>query len=66
MKTKTLFTLTIDGLMAVGLMTTAWPQNAYVEKTVTSVSAAKTVPVTWENFVRAESDKMTDNRKGCS
>jgi len=58
MKTKTLFTLAIAGLMVTTLMTTAWAQKAHVEKTITSVSAEKTVPVTWKNFVRAESDKM--------
>ena len=61
MKMKTLFTHAIAGLMAACLMTTAWAGQAHVEQTVTAVSAEKAIPVTWKNFVRAESDKMFDS-----
>ena len=61
MKIKTLFTHAIAGLMAASLMTTAWAGQAHVEQTVTAVSAEKAIPVTWKNFVRAESDKMFDS-----
>ncbi len=58
MKTKHLFTLAMAGLMVSSLMTMAWAQQAHVENTISSLSATKAVPVTWKNFVRAESDKM--------
>jgi len=58
MNTKKFFTLALAGLMVLSLNVMAGAQQAHVEKTVTSVSTAKTTPVTWENFVRAESDKM--------
>jgi hypothetical protein len=35
---------------------TAWAQQAHVDS-VASAAAVETIPVTWENFVRAESDK---------
>jgi len=35
----------------------AWAQQAHVDKTSASLGAADTKPVTWDNFVRAESDK---------
>jgi hypothetical protein len=37
---------------------TAWAQKAHVDKTHTAIAAADTKPVTWDNWVRAESDKM--------
>jgi len=58
MKISSLIKVVLVGLMVSSLMTMAWAQKAHVEKTITSVSAEKTVPVTWKNFVRAESDKM--------
>ena len=58
MNTKKFFTLALAGLMVLSLNVMAGAQQAHVEKTVTSVSTTKTTPVTWENFVRAESDKM--------
>ena len=58
MNTKKFFTLALAGLMVLSLNVMVGAQQAHVEKTVTSVSTAKTTPVTWENFVRAESDKM--------
>jgi hypothetical protein len=35
----------------------AWAQQAHVDKTLASAATADTKPVTWETFVRAESDK---------
>jgi hypothetical protein len=35
----------------------AWAQQAHADKTHTAIAAADTIPVTWENFIRAESDK---------
>ncbi|MHC4433279.1 MAG: DUF1214 domain-containing protein [Planctomycetota bacterium] len=35
----------------------AWAQQAHVEKTHAAIAAAHTKPVTWDTFVRAESDK---------
>ena len=35
----------------------AWAQQAHVDKTLASASAADTKPVTWDTFVRAETDK---------
>jgi len=58
MNTKTLFTLAMAGLMVTSLISTAGAKQAHVDSTVTAISASKTVPVTWKNFVRAESDKM--------
>ena len=58
MKTKHLFTVVLAGMMAVSLTATAGAQQAHVEQTITSLSATKAVPVTWKNFVRAESDTM--------
>jgi hypothetical protein len=55
---KPLFTLVIAGMMAAAPMSSAVAGQAHVETSVTALSAAKTVPVTWKNFVRAESDKM--------
>ena len=51
-------TLLLAGLMATSLISTAWAKQAHVDKTISSISTSKTVPVTWKNFVRAESDKM--------
>ena len=58
MKTRKLITLALSGLMVSGLMATAWAQQAHVEQTLSSLSATEAVPVTWKNFVRAESDLM--------
>jgi len=58
MKTKHLFTLILVGLMISSLINTAGAKQVHVEKTIASVSTGKTIPVTWKNFVRAESDKM--------
>lgn len=58
MKTKHIFTLVLAGLVGVSLTATAGAQQAHVEQTISSLSANKAVPVTWKNFVRAESDKM--------
>lgn len=58
MKTKHVFTMVVAGLMAVSMAATAGAPQAHVEQTITSLSATKAVPVTWKNFVRAESDKM--------
>ncbi len=57
MKVKHLITLALVGFMLTSLLTPAWAGKAHVEQTVVSV-AGKTIPVTWKNFVRAESDKM--------
>jgi hypothetical protein len=35
----------------------AWAQQAHADKTHAAIAAADTIPVTWENFIRAESDK---------
>ena len=58
MKTIHVFTLVVAGLMAVSLAATAGAQQSHVEQTLSSLSTNKAVPVTWKNFVRAESDKM--------
>jgi hypothetical protein len=58
MKTKYLITMVVAGMMAVSLNAIAGAQQAHVEQTITSLSATKAVPVTWKNFVRAESDTM--------
>jgi small-conductance mechanosensitive channel len=50
--------LALAGLMATSLMSTAWAKQAHVDKTISSISTSKAIPVTWKNFVRAESDKM--------
>ncbi len=36
---------------------TAWAQQAHADKTLASAAAADAKPVTWDTFVRAESDK---------
>jgi hypothetical protein len=61
MKMKNLLTMVLVGLMVASLTLTAEAQQKNINKTITSVSATKTVPVTWKNFVRAESDKMFNN-----
>jgi hypothetical protein len=48
----------LTGLMVISLLPTATAQQAHVENTVAAIAATKTVPVTWKNFVRAETDKM--------
>ena len=58
MKVKYLSTLALAGMMAVSLAAIAGAPQAHVEQTITSLSATKAVPVTWKNFVRAESDTM--------
>jgi len=44
--------------MAPTLTGTAWAQKSHIENTISALSAHKEVPVTWKNFVRAESDRM--------
>jgi len=61
MKAKTLANLVLVGLMATSPITSAWAGQAHVEQTVTAVGIGKAIPVTWENFPRAESDKMFNN-----
>ena len=58
MRTFELSNLVLAGLMAVSLTAAAGAQEAHVEQTISSLSETKAVPVTWKNFVRAESDKM--------
>lgn len=58
MRTKPFFTMALAGLMMASLTTTAGAKEVHVDNTIASISASKTVPVTWKNFVRAESDKM--------
>ncbi|WP_458774562.1 DUF1214 domain-containing protein [Desulforhopalus sp. 52FAK] len=58
MKTCKLIKLVLAALMVTTLITTAGANQTHVDKTITSLSTVKTVPVTWKNFVRAESDKM--------
>lgn len=51
----------IIGLCLVGLCVTSnyiIAQQAHLDKTVTSLTTSETVSVTWDKFVRAESDKM--------
>ena len=57
MKKKYIFTV-VAGMMAVCLTATAVGQQVHVEQTITTLSETRAVPVTWKNFVRAESDKM--------
>ena len=50
----------IIGLCLVGLCVTSnyvIAQQAHLDKTVTSLTTSETVSVTWDNFVRAETDK---------
>jgi hypothetical protein len=61
MKTRTLFTLLIAGLTAASLAISVSANEAHVEQTVSEIRDKNTVPVTWKNFVRAESDKMLDS-----
>ena len=49
---------TLAGLVMTGLITTAAAKDAHTDQSIASLSAVQTVPVTWKNFVRAESDKM--------
>ncbi|WP_442508589.1 DUF1214 domain-containing protein [Novipirellula sp. SH528] len=58
MRTFKLLNLVLAGLMAVSLTATAGAQEAHVEQAIASLITHKAVPVTWKNFVRAESDKM--------
>lgn len=51
----------IIGLCLVGLWASSnhvIAQQAHLDKTVTSLTTSETVSVTWDKFVRAESDKM--------
>ena len=57
MKEKRLST-TLVSLLLFGLMGSVGAGQAHVDKTLTLISSSKTVPVTWKNFVRAETDKM--------
>jgi len=50
----------LTGIVAMQFVVTAppaWAQQAHVDRTLASASAADTIPVTWDTFVRAESDK---------
>ena len=58
MKSIILRHLAIASLMAPTLTGTAWAQKSHIENTISALSAHKEVPVTWKNFVRAESDRM--------
>lgn len=58
MKNSSLMTLALAGMMMASPAAPVWAEQAHVDQTVTSLSATKAVPVTWKNFVRAESDKM--------
>jgi hypothetical protein len=51
-------TIVVVTLMISVGVSNAWAQKAHVEKTVAAISTTEAIPVTWENFVRAESDKM--------
>ena len=55
-KTVTLLSV-IVALQFVVTAPTAWAQQAHVDS-VASAAAVETKPVTWDNFVRAETDKM--------
>jgi len=37
----------------------AWAQKAHADKTHAAATTANTKPVTWDTFVRAESDKFS-------
>lgn len=50
--------LMLAGLTASMTMTAALAGDAHVEKNIASLGTTQTVPVTWKNFTRAESDKM--------
>jgi len=56
MKTKQLFTVVVVGLMMFGLTTGCATQQANVDKTVGSTIEKNTVPVTWRNYTRADTD----------
>lgn len=56
MKTKQLFTVVVAGLMMAGLITGCATQQTNVDRTVGSTTKKNTVPVTWRNFTRAETD----------
>ncbi len=58
MKNSRLMALALAGMMTAGVAQTARADQTHVDQTVASLSATKDVPVTWKNFVRAESDKM--------
>ncbi|WP_221628236.1 DUF1214 domain-containing protein [Teredinibacter franksiae] len=58
MKTKYLFTFVLAGMMAVSLSVAAGAQQVPVENSMPSASTTEVIPVTWKNFVRAESDAM--------
>lgn len=58
MKTFKRLSLVLAWLMVVSLISAAVAQQVHVDQTISSLSIAKPVPVTWKNFVRAESDKM--------
>lgn len=55
------FTLILAGALTLGLLVvtipTVWAQQSHVEKTHAAIAAMDTKPVTWDTFVRAESDK---------
>ena len=54
----------IIGLCLVGLCVTSnyvIAQQVHLDRTVTSLTTPETVSVTWDNFVRAETDKMMNS-----
>jgi membrane-anchored protein YejM (alkaline phosphatase superfamily) len=54
---KVIFLTAIVAIPCVVTAAPAWAQPAHVEKTHAATVAAATKPVTWDTFVRAESDK---------
>lgn len=59
MKTKKITLLAvIVAMQIIVTVPSARAQQVHVDKTVSATSSTKTVPVTWDTFVRAESDKM--------
>ncbi len=59
MKNLTRYSLlaAIVAMPIVATAPTAWAQQTHAEKTLATAATADTKPVTWDNFVRAESDK---------
>ncbi len=55
-KTITLLTAVV-AMQFVVTTPTAWAQQAHVDKTVAAAATADAVPVAWDTFVRAETDK---------
>jgi hypothetical protein len=51
-------TLAVTGMMMASVAATASAAQAHADATIASLGASNAIPVTWKNFVRAESDKM--------